>query len=305
MSTSVTLPVSGPWAAAGFAQAQWSAMAAFWFAGGGIHGDYSSTFLQGKGDSSGMHVKVEPGSATWLGQYAELDSEATIDIASNSSGNPRIDRVCLRRDPTGKTMILTRIAGTPGVTPAVPALTAQDLPICQVAVANGAVTIAASNVTEDRLFFPLGTIPVTGPANYPASPLIGQGIIDAGIDKFWDGTVWQTHMVGADTGWSTVASHGVGWSTFAGSPLQVRKLGDLVELRGRLAKGGTSTSLVTTLAGSFAPTYGAYAITTLSAGGSVAGLNINTDGTVVLSNPAVTALANGDYLDLWASWRTT
>lgn len=245
MSTSVALPIVGPFATAGFTQTYWSTMVTDWFGGGGVHGDPNSTDLQPFGDSSGMQIKVKIGQCNWLGSFGELDSQATIDIASNGTGNPRIDRVVVRRDATAHTMTLTRIAGTAAGTPVAPALTAQDCPIALVAVAAGAVTITAGNVTDDRLFFPTTNTPVLDVAHLPASPRLGQTVYIKSLNQSqrWNGSAWVVSE--NDTGWVNAASSlSTGWGDSGGPSndpvhMQARVLGHTCHLRGTATRTGS------------------------------------------------------------------
>ena len=78
---------------------QWSAMARLWCATGvvGAPGDAN---LQVFANGSGREVHVRAGRASVRGHWYDLDAQATVAIGANASGNPRIDRVVLRLDPT-------------------------------------------------------------------------------------------------------------------------------------------------------------------------------------------------------------
>ncbi len=133
---------------------QWSIMARAW-AQSGV-GDYANK-LEVYGDSSGRQVKVKTGRACVRGHWYENTTEATVAIAANASGNPRIDRVVLRLDPSANSIVLAVVQGTPAGSPSAPSLTQTDvatyeLTLAQVAVANGASTITAGNVTDERTY---------------------------------------------------------------------------------------------------------------------------------------------------------
>lgn len=177
---------------------QWSFMARQW-AANGVVGNPSDSQAKPYGDSTGMQVKVTPGlvgaRGHWL-RIAEDDEVLPIDV--NSSGYPRIDRVVARLDPSANSMYLHVIAGTPAASPAVPALTRTDTgvfdqPLARVAVANGAVTITAGNVTDEREFASVPVSPALS-TRRPSSPVVGQRIweTDTGLDKVWDGSGWVT-----------------------------------------------------------------------------------------------------------------
>lgn len=133
---------------------QWSIMARFWAQSGVT--DYANK-LEVYGDSSGRQVKVKTGRACVRGHWYENTAEETVAIAANASGNPRIDRVVLRLDPSANSIVLAVVQGTPAGSPSAPSLTQTDvatyeLTLAQVAVANGASTITAGNVTDERTY---------------------------------------------------------------------------------------------------------------------------------------------------------
>lgn len=133
---------------------QWSIMARFWAQSGVT--DYANT-LEVYGDSSGRQVKVKTGRACVRGHWYENTAVETLAIAANSSGNPRIDRVVLRLDPSANSIVLAVVQGTPAGSPSAPSLTQTDvgtyeLTLAKVAVANGASTIAAGDVTDERTY---------------------------------------------------------------------------------------------------------------------------------------------------------
>lgn len=141
-------------AGANIVEAQWRAMARHWVHGGSGVLATELNKLSTIGDSTGMQVKVDTGRAWVAGHFYENDAQLTLAISSNASGNPRIDRVVIRADFTANTIAATVITGTPAASPVAPAITQStsvwDIPLAQVAAANGAVTIAAGNVTDER-----------------------------------------------------------------------------------------------------------------------------------------------------------
>lgn len=265
MAAEATLTSSGPWDdEVGMSEDAWSSMVSDWHDGGGVHGTPASTDLQPYGDSSGMQIKVRAGAATVLGQWGKTTSESIIDIASNSSGNPRIDRVVVRRDSTGNTLKLVRIAGTPASSPSAPALTAQDIPVARVLVASGAVSIGAADVTDERQCFPVGVVACTSTTK-PASPARGQlvWVNDLSRHERWDGSVWTPLQARDDTGWVTATAIASGWKVYTGGggypPLiQVRRLNGIVYLRGLFQRNTNATASVgpiLTLPAGFRPSY--------------------------------------------------
>lgn len=147
-------------------------------------------------DSSGLNVKVAPGFAVVAGNVATDPAQATLTIAANASGNPRIDTVILKRDFTaGNVVSLVVKAGTPAASPSAPSLT-QDVtavweePLANVYVANNAATITSANVTDVRRFMPTNVASwLTG--GRPAARLALVGLnLTTGRWEGHDGTEW-------------------------------------------------------------------------------------------------------------------
>lgn len=165
-------------------ESTWSRMARVW-GGTGIIGYPGDNVAQVYGDSSGMQVKIRAGQAQVRGHHWYSDAEITKVIAANPSGNPRIDRVVLWLDPAANSVTVAVITGTPGATPSPPALTQTDtgnyaFPLAQVYVANGAATISAGNVTEERTYIPdrgvpTGTLAAFAGSAAPAGYLMADG----------------------------------------------------------------------------------------------------------------------------------
>jgi hypothetical protein len=104
------------------------------------------------GDSSGRQVKAPLGTAWVRGHFYQSTAEEVLAVGANASGNPRIDTVVLTLDPTANSIVLAIVAGTAAAAPVPPTLTQTDTgvyqyPLANVTVANGAATIAATDVT--------------------------------------------------------------------------------------------------------------------------------------------------------------
>jgi hypothetical protein len=126
-------------------------MAALWLPTGVIKGYLNE--LQPYGDSSGRQVKVKTGKAWIAGVYYENDAEIILAVTANSSGSTRLDRIVVRVNWTTNTCALLVVAGTPGAgTAPAPTNTATtwDLNLGYVTVVNGAATIAAADVKDER-----------------------------------------------------------------------------------------------------------------------------------------------------------
>lgn len=108
------------------------------------------------GDSSGMQVKVDAGECWMRGHYGISTSQKTLPISSNASGNPRIDIAVLRCHFANNNIVVDIVQGTPAASPTAPAVTQNtamwETKLADVAVANGAVTITAGNVTDKRVY---------------------------------------------------------------------------------------------------------------------------------------------------------
>lgn len=172
---------------------QWTKMARL-FAATGVAGDPGSTVVQVFGDSTGMLVKVRAGRAIVRGVYYENTATKNLTIAANSTGSTRIDRIVLKLDPTSNTVTAVVKQGSTTA----PALTQDDLgvwemPLARVTVANGAVTISPSNVTDERVHTDADVIPCRTTSDVSGARF---GSVAAefttGLLKWWNGTQWLT-----------------------------------------------------------------------------------------------------------------
>lgn len=116
-------------------------------------------------DSTGMNVKILSGEAWIRGHYYESDAQEVLSINTADVTNPRIDRIILRLDWTENNIRLAILQGTPAVSPVAPALTENttrwEIPIAQVRVNAGVVTIAAGDITDERIFVKNANAPQT------------------------------------------------------------------------------------------------------------------------------------------------
>lgn len=125
------------------------------FQGSGTSPDIGLT-VQQTGVAS-ANVQVTPGAAMVRGIFYELTATQQLTIAANGSGNPRIDTIILRASWALQTVRLAVLQGTPAATPAAPSLTQTDgvqweIPLADIAVANGFATIVNANITYRRAF---------------------------------------------------------------------------------------------------------------------------------------------------------
>lgn len=172
-------------------------------------------------------IITAPGSGTRiitvrLGKLAfvrgHLWSSGTSDVnlaslAANASGNPRIDLVVLRYTRSTGVVAVAVITGTPAASPSAPAPTQTlttsgvfEIPIAQVAVANGATTITTGNITSRETY--LSRTPLLGsaaPTTATPGVYLGQEFHEhssaaATLKRWWwTGTAWRlfAHAHGA------------------------------------------------------------------------------------------------------------
>jgi hypothetical protein len=147
-------------------------------------------------------------------------SNVNLTIAANTSGNPRIDLIVLRLTRSTWNVTAAVVQGTPAGSPTVPALTQNltttgvfEIPIAQVAVANGASVINLVDVTAKDFYLSRPNL-IGLAANRPLSGVyIGQGYrcSDTGQDHFWLGPAWDsfvpTRAVDAANGTTTSTSY--------------------------------------------------------------------------------------------------
>lgn len=192
--------------------------------GSGVIGAASQTVLYA--DSTGRQVKVTAGKRAFVrGFMWESDTGIIRAINANSSGNPRIDLAVLRLDRSNFTVRFQVKQGTPAASPSAPALTQQDgpsgvyeIPLGTIAVANGAATITAGNVTAGEWYL--------SPSSIAANASRSINLLDGQVRGNTDGTAYigagGNKLLLEDTGWLTMSPQ-TGWA--AGFMLYRRKNG--------------------------------------------------------------------------------
>lgn len=135
-------------------EAQWGQMAQLWLNTGVIKGKLNE--LSVYADSTGMQAKVKSGQAWIQGYFFQTDAEIVMPISAADASNPRIDRVVVRVDWTANTIALAVLQGTPAASPSAPAVTQNtdlwEISLAQVRVNAAVSTIAAGNITDERIF---------------------------------------------------------------------------------------------------------------------------------------------------------
>lgn len=113
-------------------------------------------------DSTGMSVHVMPGECRVRSHRGALDTEVDVTITASDPSYDRIDLIVARVTyGAPSTMEITVKTGTPAQTPVCPAITQTpasvwEIPLAQVLVTAGAVTIAAGDVTDRRFTYIIG-----------------------------------------------------------------------------------------------------------------------------------------------------
>jgi hypothetical protein len=133
--------------------------------------------------------------------YNDADADVTIPTADT---DPRVDLVVLRLNPTSNTITPVVIEGVPAAsspeepTPVTTDAANYDIPLAAIAVAGGATSLIAGNITDRRIFAALQwgvweTQSRPGTDLNPGTPRKGQAGMNTqlGYPEFWDGDSWE------------------------------------------------------------------------------------------------------------------
>jgi hypothetical protein len=178
-------------------EARWKAMAARWMGSGVIGAAFrgaADTSLKPSipGGGSGPTFGLTAGEAYLDGLVYDNSAPLTKSAINNASGNPRIDRLVLKRDTTAKTITAHILEGATAASPDPPALTGSStvsyLAIARATVAGGGTTY--SNMVDERVF--------TG-VRHLVGPETGSGAAMTTGDTWFqaDTGIWMMHT-GAD-----------------------------------------------------------------------------------------------------------
>ena len=104
---------------------------------------------------SGMAPSVAAGSA-WINGYSYENTDSlTLNLATASGVNPRIDRVVVRFSAVERRIYLAVLTGTSAEVPVAPTLTrtndTYELGIADILVPKGSVTISALSIADTRV----------------------------------------------------------------------------------------------------------------------------------------------------------
>lgn len=132
---------------------------------------------------SGLAVEVGPGVAWLSGILADIDSTATVTLATNASGSVRKDLVVVRADWSTRSVTVAAKTGSPGGAVPVSTRTSGVLwegEVAVVSVASGAVSLNAGNITTVALrpVAPVYSIDdVSGPSDEALPPVSWQAVV--------------------------------------------------------------------------------------------------------------------------------
>lgn len=149
------------------------------------------------------NVELKIGAAMVRGTIYVNDATLTTAISANAAGNPRIDTLVLRKDYAAQTVRAAVRQGTAAASPIPPTLTQTanitwEIPIADIAVANGFSTITDSNITPRHEFinvgagtFKDGVVNNSGVALEDGDVVIWDGAADRGITTTTTGNHWK------------------------------------------------------------------------------------------------------------------
>lgn len=202
-------------------------------------------------DSSGMSVKVKiSGSVSQAivrGHMYQSTAQETLTIQA-SEANPRIDSVVLTLDPGANSIVLQVVKGTAAVSPIAPTLSQTDtttyqLLLANVAVAAGATTISAGDVSDLRTF-----IVNAWPSTARPSAVMGLAGYNTTSQKFelYTGSAWAN--IGTFVSASEISSGTLSADRVASLPASKIASGTLDAARlptVPVANGGTGATSLT------------------------------------------------------------
>jgi hypothetical protein len=124
----------------------------------GVVMDFANELAVHESSPAAMSVRVNTGASFVQGYMLEVySSQETLVIGANASGQPRIDRIVVRRSLAGRTGLLAVLPGTPDPSPTPPALTTNvageyEMALAQVYVVAGATAIQNAAITDERSY---------------------------------------------------------------------------------------------------------------------------------------------------------
>ncbi|WP_018219185.1 hypothetical protein [Salinispora vitiensis] len=201
-------------------------------------------------DDTGMHITVRAGKHGLLRgfKWESGDTDSTIAIAANESGQQRVDLVVLRLTRPGYSVALEIRAGVPGSGSPWPVQQRTDpgvyeIPLGRVTVPHGTTSISPSQVVS--IAWQVDDVGgVRAYSLYPPRAVVGRTYweIDTSRLMLCDGFRWLP--LHEDTGWvnCTPFVHGPsasGWQTATNGFARARRLNGVVTVQIRLYRYGS------------------------------------------------------------------
>ncbi len=246
---------------------------------------------------------------TRFNNLTETDIDGT-QILANTSGSARVDLLVLRlnreaADPNKFTITPVVITGVPGPVPVAPlpvrndtidATGVWDLPLAEIAVPNGATSIAVLGVTNRAWWITPSGFTGLDAAKPPAEPGIIFRANDSGISYVATNTgTWQ--RIYSNTGWVNVSPPS-GWTS---NPFGFARVNDLVIMVARIVRTGaavasTVSTTMHTLASQFRPSQTMYGVYHCTSPDHSAHVGINIDGTIIFAGTGSDPIAQNATL---------
>lgn len=264
----------------------------------------------------GYDVAPFKGVASRTGAGVELvanDATTTVITTPAPGANSRIDVIWFRTQFTANTdpsnvPIFGVTQGAAAGVPTKPPIPAGAVELATAQVPSTATNTASVVITQTAQWTAMagGIVPVRSATELAAFTAADDTLAlnrQTGAIMRRAGGAWVA--AGEDTGWVTLTSFSVGFTTTSGYPVRIRRIGSTVRLKGsvtRLAGSGTLGDIFTVPTG-FRPAVREWVGVSVASSGYYAPLNLQTNG--VLGVPAgygAGAFAAGDALPLMCSW---
>lgn len=132
---------------------------------------------------TGRQVTVATGRAWLAGAFGKITAQKTLALTTNSSGQPRIDRIVIRNNFDANQIELDVLTGTPGASPVAPTVAStssiQEFPLARIGpLASGYSNVLTGDVHDERCFLSPYAVPSFADANaliagWPLGPVGG------------------------------------------------------------------------------------------------------------------------------------
>lgn len=164
---------------------------------GFVVGGFGNNLQVYENTPNAMSVLVATGAIFIKGRLYENTAVNTLTITTNTSGNPRLDRIIIRVNVPAQTIRAFVLTGTPAANPTLPALTQTattfEISLGYIWVATGTSTIVDEDIHDEREFI-CASANYNDSANFPNlvrnSEFMGfsslSGGATTGAPDFWD-----------------------------------------------------------------------------------------------------------------------